>query len=105
MQFGKQVGGDIIANKKTYLLIKAMELENDADKVILNKWIKNSNNPTEKGKQITRIYNRLQLQELAIKTMRSYTEKSFGALDEVNLPIQKKDKLRQLTENLLVRNS
>ncbi|MFD2146371.1 polyprenyl synthetase family protein [Mucilaginibacter antarcticus] len=38
-KFGKQVGGDIIANKKTYLLIKALELADATQKTELNKWI------------------------------------------------------------------
>ena len=39
-EFGKSIGGDIICNKKTYLLIKALELAGDKDKALLNEWLK-----------------------------------------------------------------
>src|ERR1019366_830919 len=74
-KFGKQKGGDIVANKKTYLLLKAMELaeNNRYMKEELQQWI---NAPTfdkeEKVEAIIAIYNFLNIPELARKEMRKY---------------------------------
>jgi len=104
-RFGKQVGGDIIANKKTYLLLKAFELAEESDKKELKRWMYEEHDPSEKVKQITQLYDRLHVHEFTVKAMRSYTDTAFTALDRVKLSHPKKEPLRQLTESLLVRNS
>ena len=54
-KFGKKIGGDILLNKKTYLLIKLLELTNENEKIIINNWINNSNNPIQKIEAITNL--------------------------------------------------
>jgi geranylgeranyl diphosphate synthase type II len=56
-EFGKRIGGDIIANKKTFLMVKAMELAEGEDAILLQKWIHTHNQPKEKIKNITQLYN------------------------------------------------
>jgi geranylgeranyl diphosphate synthase type II len=104
-KFGKQVGGDIMANKKTYLLIKALETA-DADTLTeLNHWISLKEfNATEKVAAVTAIYNKLQIKENAFKAMQTYADTSFKALEAINLPAQRKQYLKEFADNLLSRD-
>lgn len=104
-EFGKRIGGDILANKKTFLMVKAMELAKGKDAILLEKWIKTNDQPNEKIENITRLYNDLGIQELTMSKMRSYSDKAYEELNRINLPESKKETLKQLTESLLVRNS
>lgn len=104
-EFGKIIGGDIISNKKTFLMVKAMELSNGEDAKLLQQWINTTNEPKEKIKHITQIYDNLGIQELAMSKMRFYSEKAYEELDRIDLPESKKATLRKLTESLLVRSS
>ncbi len=62
-KFGKQVGGDILSNKKTFLLIKAKELAQGAQKAELEKWLTTADfDKEEKVKAVTRIYDELRIQ-------------------------------------------
>lgn len=63
--FGKNIGGDITCNKKTFLLIHAFELASPEQKAILTSWIdKTQFIPTEKIEVFTNIYNELHLKEI-----------------------------------------
>lgn len=105
-KFGKQVGGDIISNKKTYLLIKALELANDRQRQELNDLIalKQFDN-TEKVAAVTALYDKLEVRQEAENTMQSYAEKAFIALDAINLPEAHKQYLRDFADGLLVREN
>jgi geranylgeranyl diphosphate synthase type II len=64
-KFGKQVGGDIIANKKTFLLLTALQLADDNQRKSLNEWIQKTEfNAEEKVKQVTAIYDEIGIREL-----------------------------------------
>lgn len=77
-KFGKQVGGDIIANKKTFLLIKAKELAKGENKEKLNYWLSVKNfDKEEKVKAVTDIYNVLGIKELAESKMHDYFKEGF----------------------------
>jgi geranylgeranyl diphosphate synthase type II len=102
-KFGKQVGGDIISNKKTYLLIKALELAGD-NVTELQKWIDNIQaDPQEKVAAVTAIYNNLQIREVAKQAMQTYSDKAFAALDAINIPEVNKQYLHLFADSLLVR--
>ncbi|TSJ39333.1 polyprenyl synthetase family protein [Mucilaginibacter corticis] len=103
-KFGKQVGGDIISNKKTFLLLKSLELANADQVAELNKWIdaKQFDNQ-EKVKAVTTIYNDLQVKDHAETAMQTYAEKAFDALEKINLPEQNKQYLRKFADSLMVR--
>ena len=105
-KFGKQVGGDIISNKKTWLLIKAFELAENEDFDNLKAWIglKQFDN-AEKVEAVTAIYNKLNIRTYAEETMQYYTEKAFEALDAINLPDAHKQYLRDFADGLLVREN
>jgi geranylgeranyl diphosphate synthase type II len=102
-KFGKQVGGDILSNKKTFMLIKAKELAkgNIADE--LNEWIETSNNPTAKVEAITKIYNQLEVRKLAVMVMEDYVNKALHALNQIAVEAGKKDLLKGFAEQLLIR--
>lgn len=105
-KFGKQVGGDIISNKKTYLLIKALELADIDQKQQLNNWLaKTDFNTTEKVEAVTTIYNAVGVRLSAETEMQFYAEKAFGALNNINLPDAEKDYLKNFADSLLIREN
>jgi geranylgeranyl diphosphate synthase type II len=105
-KFGKQVGGDIISNKKTYLLIKALELADAQQTQELAHWIalKKFDNE-EKVAAVTIIYNSLNIRQQSEDTMHTYADKAFEALDAINLPEEHKQYLRDFADGLLVREN
>jgi len=105
-KFGKQVGGDIISNKKTYLLIKAFERANEKQRQELDDLIalKQFDN-VEKVAAVTALYDALEVRQHAEATMQAYAEKAFIALDAVNLPEAQKQYLRDFADGLLVREN
>lgn len=103
-KFGKQVGGDIISNKKTFLLIKALELA-QANPGELMKWISNTDfDNAEKVSAVTSIYNDLQVRSHAETAMNSYADIAFKALDSITLPEDRKQYLRDFADSLMVRD-
>lgn len=105
-KFGKQVGGDIIANKKTYLLIEALNLASGEVKTELNKWILAKDfDSVEKVKSVTQIYNQLNIKSLSEKTMNDYFDKGFACLEKLHVPENRKAILRNFTEMLIDRET
>jgi geranylgeranyl diphosphate synthase type II len=103
-KFGKQVGGDILSNKKTYLLIKALELAKGDQATELDKWLKlDEFTAADKVAAVTAIYNRLDIRNYAEDAMQTYAEMAFNALDQINLSEDRRQYLRQFADNLLVR--
>jgi geranylgeranyl diphosphate synthase type II len=102
---GKQVGGDIIANKKTFLLIKALEIANDKQREQLEGWLaKKKLDPTEKVKAVTKLYNELNVRELAEEEMNKQFNLAFANLQKVNVPMPKIGVLKRFSENLINRD-
>lgn len=105
-KFGKQVGGDIISNKKTFLLIRALELAKGSQAQTLNHWLNATEfDSAEKVKVITSIYNELDIRLHAEEAMQTYADKAFAALDAINLPEEHKQYLRDFADGLLVREN
>jgi geranylgeranyl diphosphate synthase type II len=102
-KFGKQVGGDILSNKKTFLLIKAKELAKGDTASELDHWIKTTNEPIAKVNAVTTIYNLLELRKLAEIEMEEYVNKALRALDLIAVDRSKKELLRGFAEQLLIR--
>ncbi|MFD2872110.1 polyprenyl synthetase family protein [Mucilaginibacter ximonensis] len=103
-KFGKQVGGDIISNKKTYLLLKSLELANVEQSTELNKWINaGSFDNQQKVEAVTGIYNAVGVKQHAEDTMHAYADKAFEALEKLNLPEENKQYLRGFADSLMVR--
>ncbi|UZD22213.1 polyprenyl synthetase family protein [Algoriphagus halophytocola] len=104
-KFGKQVGGDIISNKKTFLLIKALELATGEEARLLNHWLDKSQfDKEEKVAAIKGIYERLGIRKLTETKMNSFFEEGFAQLDTIKY--NNEDyylELRQITEELIHR--
>lgn len=103
-EVGKQVGGDIISNKKTYLLIKALELANKDQKIQLNDWLaKKTFDPKEKVMAVTKLYNELNIRELTEEEMNKQFNRAFENLQQLSAPKPKVAVLKRFSENLINR--
>lgn len=92
-KFGKQVGGDIIANKKTFLLIKALEKARGKDKAEFKRWLgARKFKPAAKVKAVTALYDKLQIAELTQEKISASFEKGFRSLE----PFSRKDQVPTL---------
>lgn len=84
-KFGKQVGGDIIANKKTYLLIKAKELAQQKETEMFRFWEDAKEfEKEEKVKAITSLYDSLGIREIAEAKMEAYFNSGFKQLEQLS---------------------
>lgn len=102
--FGKKIGGDILCNKKTYLLIKALERSDAAQRNELLEWLQKENcNPEEKIKAVTDLYNTVGIKAVCENKMREYYAKGIEALNRVMVPVEKKQGLKSFAEILLYR--
>ena len=105
-KFGKQVGGDIIENKKTFFLIEALTKATDETKNALDYWISLTEfDKAEKVKAVTEIYNQLNIRELAEAKMNEYFEKGLKALETLHAPANRKQPLVEFAEMLIERES
>ncbi len=103
-KFGKQVGGDILADKKTFLLIKARELAKGESASELDIWLNKPDVlPDNKVNAITSVYNSLGVRKLAEAEMENYVRKALNALDKITVENSKKEFLRGFAEQLLIR--
>ncbi|MDU1890632.1 MAG: polyprenyl synthetase family protein [Dysgonomonas sp.] len=102
--FGKRIGGDILCNKKTFLLISA--LSDNSTKEALTAWInKPEFDENEKIKAVTDIYNSLDLKSRSEKLIEDYYQKAITCLNKVNIDESRKHELYKLAENLMSRTS
>ncbi len=101
---GKQMGGDIISDKKTYLLIKALEL---AQGEVLDTLMYHINaahfEPSEKVKAVKDIYNKLSIKDLADRKMKEYFDSGLSIIKSLDVPEERKAKLLDFFEHLIHR--
>jgi geranylgeranyl diphosphate synthase type II len=102
-EFGKEIGGDIRQNKKTLLLIKALELAEGDDAETLKYQVYHQTNSDEKVAAVTALYEQLGVRELAEDTMRFYQDKALFIMDTVAADAQKKQALNDYALALLTR--
>lgn len=105
-KFGKQIGGDIIANKKTYLLLTALDQANidqyETISTLLNDR-KERFAPFEKVNRVTAIYNELGVKEIAEKEMNNYYHIALEHLDKIEISNENKKALYEFGELLMKR--
>lgn len=102
--FGKQVGGDIIENKKTFLYIKAMELGAAEDKKELkNLFSIKPANPKEKIETVKEIFIRSRAAEVTREEIEKYTRRAFELLEALDAPETKKEVLKNFGNKLMNR--
>ncbi|MBE0390277.1 MULTISPECIES: polyprenyl synthetase family protein [unclassified Flavobacterium] len=102
--FGKQVGGDIIENKKTYLYLKAMEFSsNEVQTELQDLFASNPEDNTDKIEAVKALFNSSGASKITQDAMQEYTFKAFDTLDKMNISKDKKEILRAFGENLMGR--
>jgi geranylgeranyl diphosphate synthase, type II len=105
-KFGKQVGGDILANKKTYLLIQAIEMSKGRLKKDLATWLSaKQHTKADKIDGVKKIYDSLGIPSLTQKKVNLYFRKGFASLAKVSLGVDKKKALLDFTTALIERQS
>lgn len=103
--FGKQVGGDIIENKKTYLYLKAVAFATpEQNEQLKHLFSIQPRDNADKIKSVTEIFLATGAAEATQKAIKEYTLKAFEMLNILNIDALKKDKLRAFGENLMRRN-
>jgi geranylgeranyl diphosphate synthase, type II len=103
-KFGKRVGGDIVANKKTFLLLKAFELANKDQRVVLNKLLEGPVADEEKITLMTSLFNSLNIKEIASVETNAYYKKSMDCLGSIKTTgNNKKEQLASFAERLMIR--
>ena len=103
--FGKNIGGDIMANKKTFMLINAMQRAEGEDYANLMGWIEQADpKPQEKIQAVTSLYNKLGIDKLALQKVESYYDEALRALNEVSVSEERKAALKAYADMMLKRN-
>ncbi|MFO7657802.1 MAG: polyprenyl synthetase family protein [Bacteroidales bacterium] len=102
--FGKVIGNDIVANKKTFLLISALENANeDLLKELIN-WLEVEEfDRHEKIRAVTDIYNQLKIKELTEQKMAAYYQEATLSFEKVSVDSKKKIFLKELADSLMKR--
>ena len=104
--FGKKVGGDIICNKKTYMLINAYNRADAEQRRELQHWMEAETfNSDEKVAAVTAIYNKVGVDKLAIEKIAYYFEKSKKYLDAVQVSDERKAELRLYAQKMMHRKN
>ncbi len=102
-KFGKQVGGDILSNKKTFMMLKALEMDTTGE---LKKSIyQNEFNAKKKIDFVKSLYKKLKVDELAFDLMEAYYRKAIQSLNKIESPQFSKNKIIQFAEDLMQRAS
>lgn len=104
--FGKEIGGDICNNKKTFMFINAQQLAEGEQKAELERWISTKDfDREEKVRAVTEIYNKVGVDRLAKQRMDEYYAEAMRCLDAVSVAEEKKTALREYVEGMIHRNS
>lgn len=105
-KFGKQVGGDIISNKKTFLLLKAFELSSEVQLKCLNGLMNDSTiSNSDKVREVTALYNVLGVKEIAMHEANRHTDLALAHLDNIQADLSKKEELKKFALFLLNREN
>lgn len=102
--FGKKIGGDITSNKKTFMLIQALNKATGNQRSELIRWINaDTFDRDEKVAAVTKIYNDLQVDKLAQDKISHYFNESQRFLDAVNIPSERKEELKRYALRMMNR--
>lgn len=103
--FGKKIGGDIVSNKKTFLLLKALELSDADTQKIIQDWINKEHfDVNDKIQAITGIYNRLSVREITERCIDEFYQSALNIYDEIELDPEVKTGLLQLAGMIMNRD-
>lgn len=106
VKFGKQVGGDIISNKKTFMLIEALATATGPERAELDEWLTVTEfDKAAKVRAVTTIYDRLNLRALAETRIASYFASGFAHFERVDARPERKAVLLDFAHQLVGRES
>ena len=102
--FGKAIGGDITSNKKTYMLINAVNRANAEQRAELMRWIEAKEfDRAEKVAAVTRLYDEIGIRQLCEEKINYYFEQGKQLLEKVSVSAGRKEVLRQYTNAMMHR--
>jgi len=101
--FGKQIGGDIIENKKTFLYLKALEVCNEEDKLRLLEIYNSNDTSKEKVAEVTALFKRNNIEEITKGEIEQYSNKAFEVLEGIDISNSKKEVLKNFGLDLMQR--
>ena len=102
--FGKKIGGDILCNKKTFMLITALSLAEGEDKETLLNWLRATDYVAEeKIQSVTALYNKVGVPELCQARIDAYYKEGLELLDKVNVESSLKGELKKFVCHLMDR--
>jgi len=104
-KFGKRIGGDIVSNKKTFLLLKALEISDDNTKTLIHEWInKKEFDPNEKIQAITDVYNKLAIRKITEECIDEFYQTALTVFEEIDLDTERKSELLKLAKLIMNRD-
>ena len=102
--FGKKIGGDILCNKKTYMLLKALARADQSQRAELERWLSIQDcEPSEKILAVTELYNQLNIRGVCENKMREYYTLAMESLKAVAVAEERKKELKNLMKILMYR--
>jgi geranylgeranyl diphosphate synthase type II len=102
---GKKPGCDIVDNKKTFLMIRALEKAKPSQKKELTSWLtKKDFDKEEKISAVTDIFDSLKIREITEERIRDFYEQALSSLERLNRPGERKQELRNFASFLMTRN-
>ena len=103
--FGKAIGGDITSNKKTYMLINAVNRANDEQRAELTHWIEAKDfDRQEKITAVTRLYNTIGIRQLCEEKINFYFNEARKYLDQVSVSSDRKQHLLSYMNEMMHRD-
>jgi geranylgeranyl diphosphate synthase type II len=103
--FGKVPGGDIISNKKTYLLVKALEIASgDQLKQLQEQFMLKEFDPETKVKKVVDLYDQLNIKTVTENLANDYIKEAFNLLEKIGVAEERKKELAQVASSLIGRN-
>lgn len=104
-KFGKKIGGDIISNKKTFLLLKALELSDDPTKKELLEWIeKREFDHQKKIMAVKNIYTKLKIKEITENNIEDFYQSALDVLNEIDVAKETKAEMVALAKMIMNRD-
>ena len=102
--FGKNIGGDILCNKKTYMLITALELADASQREDLERWLNATDYvPAEKISAVTAIYNNIGIGKRCEEMVEAYYSDGLAVLESIAIPEERKQALKDFACSLMNR--
>lgn len=104
-KFGKMPGGDILSDKKTFLLLKALAIAGKEDKKTIEDYIgEGDDDPEQKIMDITTIYHKLNIDKITVTEMERHFERAEFHMANISLPDDKKSGLLSIAQKMMYRD-